>query len=142
MLMSQVKQKRNRARIIILAAAFGTGLVALNPTPSAELSKQVFITIADVAMCLMLWDTYFDEELAKKNVQSLFSELLVIVLSSIFTSYVLAKGIAVSMSYFTNMLGSIGWVVSGLFAAIATGLLGMSWASYCDDWYRNSQSKK
>ncbi len=142
MLMSQVKQKRSRARIVILAAAFGTGMVALNPTPSAELSKQVFITIADVAMCLMLWDTYFDEELAKKNVQSLFSELLVIVLSSIFTSYVLAKGIAVSMSYFTNMLGSIGWVVSGLFAAIATGLLGMGWASYCDDWYRNSQAKK
>jgi uncharacterized protein (DUF697 family) len=142
MLMSQVKQKRNRARIIILAAAFGTGLVALNPTPSAELSKQVFITIADVAMCLMLWDTYFDEELAKKNVQSLLSELLVIVLSSIFTSYVLAKGIAVSMSYFTHMWGSIGWGVSGLFAAIATGVLGMGWASYCDDWYRNSKSKK
>lgn len=142
MLMSQVKQKRSRAKIVILAAAFGTGLVALNPTPSAELSKQVFITIADVAMCIMLWDTYFDEDLAKKNIQSLLSELLVITLSSIFTSYVLAKGIAVSMSYFTKALGANGWVVSGLFAALATSLLGMGWAFYCDDWYRNSQAKK
>jgi hypothetical protein len=90
----------------------------------------------------MLWDTYFDEELAKKNVQSLLSELLVIFLSSIFTSYVLAKGITVSISYLTNALGATGWFLSGLLAAIATGLLGMGWSSYCDDWYRNSQSKK
>jgi hypothetical protein len=142
MLTSQVKQKRSRARIIILAAAFGTGMVALNQAPGVEVSKQVFITIADVAMCIMLWDTYFDEELAKKNVQSLLSELLVITLSSIFTSYVLAKGITVSMSYLTSMLGANGWFVSGILAALATSFLGMGWAFYCDDWYRNSQAKK
>jgi hypothetical protein len=142
MLMSQVKQKRNRARIVILAAAFGTGMVALNQAPGVEVSKQVFITIADVAMCMMLWDTYFDEDLAKKNIQSLLSELLVIILSSIFTSYVLAKGITVSMSYLSNALGSAGWFVSGILAALATSLLGIGWAFYCDDWYQNSQSKK
>lgn len=142
MLMSQVKHKRRKAGTVILAAAFGTGVVVLNPMPNMELAKQVFITIANVAMCIMLWDIYFDEELARKNLQSILSELFAITLSSIFTAYVLAKGITVSINYLTNTLGLIGWPISSILATVATGLLGLGWAAYCDDWYRNSQSKK
>lgn len=142
MLISQIKQKRSKARIAILAAACGVSLVTLNQSSGVEVSKQVFITIANVAMCIMLWHTYFDEELAKKNVQSLLSELLVITLSSIFTSYILARGITASMSYLVNVWGTSGGFVSGILAALATSLLGMGWASYCDDWYRNSKAKK
>ena len=50
MLMSQIKNKRSKAAIAILAAVVGTGVVTANATPNIELSKQVFITIANVAM--------------------------------------------------------------------------------------------
>ncbi len=140
--MGQVSYKRRKAGAVILAAAFGTGVVVLNPLSNTELAKQIFITLADVAMYIMLWDIYFDEKLAQKNLQSILSELFAITLSSIFTAYVLAKGITVSINYLTNALGSIGWPVSSVLATFATGLLGLGWASYCDDWYRNSQSKK
>jgi hypothetical protein len=142
MLMSQVKHKRNKAAIAILAAVVGNGVVTLNPTPSIEMAKQIFITIADVVMCIMLWDIYFDEELSKKTIQSVLSELCLITLSSIFTAYILAKGITALMNYLTHSLGSIGWGISGILAGLATGLLGIGWAFYCDDWYQNSKAQK
>jgi energy-converting hydrogenase Eha subunit A len=142
MLIGQVKQKRNKAAIAILAAVVGTGVVTLNATPNIEIPKQMFITIADVAMCIMLWDIYFDEELSKKTIQSILSELFLITLSSIFTAYILARGITALTSYLTHAIGSIGWGVSGILAGLFTGLLGIGWTFYCDDWYRNSKSQK
>jgi uncharacterized protein (DUF697 family) len=142
MLMSQIKHKRNKAAIAILAAAVGTGVVTLNPTPDLEIAKQVFITIADVAMCIMLWDIYFDEELSKKSIQSVLSELCLITLCSIFTAYILARGITALVHYLTHTLGAAGWGVSGILAGLMTGILGVGWTFYCDDWYRNSKSQK
>jgi hypothetical protein len=142
MLIGQVKQKRNKAAIAILAAVVGTGVVTLNPTPDIEVAKQMFITIADVAMCIMLWDIYFDEELSKKTIQSVLSELCLITLSSVFTAYILAKSITVLMNYLIHVLGSAGWGISGVLAGLFTGLLGIGWTFYCDDWYRNSKSQK
>jgi hypothetical protein len=141
MSMSQVKQKRNKAAIAILAAAVGTGVVVLNPAPNLDLAKQVFITIADVAMCIMLWDIYFDEELSQKNLQSILSELCLITLSSIVTAYILAKGLTALMNVLVLLLGGLGWLISGIVAGITTGLLGMGWTFYCDDWYRSSKSQ-
>jgi energy-converting hydrogenase Eha subunit A len=142
MLISQVKQKRNKAAIAILAAVVGTGVVTLNPTPNIAIAKQMFITIADVAMCIMLWDIYFDEELSKKTIQSVLSELCLITLSSIFTTYILAKGITALTNYLTQSFGSIGWGISAILAGLFTGLLGLGWTFYCDDWYRNSKSQR
>ncbi len=142
MLIGQVKQKRNKATIAILAAVIGTGVVTFNATPNIELPKQMFITIADVAMCIMLWDIYFDEELSKKTIQSVLSELFLITLSSIFTAYILARGITALTTYLTHALGSLGWGISGILAGLFTGLLGIGWTFYCDDWYRNSKSQK
>jgi hypothetical protein len=142
MLIGQVKQKRNKAAIAILAAVVGTGVVTLNPTPDIEVAKQMFITIADVAMCIMLWDIYFDEELSKKTIQSVLSELCLITLSSVFTAYILAKSITVLMNYLIHVLGSAGWGISGVLAGLFTGLLGIGWTFYCDDWYRNSKAQR
>jgi energy-converting hydrogenase Eha subunit A len=138
--MSQVRHKRNKAAIAILAAVVGTGVVTLNPTPDIERAKQMFITIADVVMCIMLWDIYFGEELSKKTIRSILLELCLITLSSIFTAYILAKGITTLMNYLTHLLGSVGWGISGAFAGLVTGFLGIGWTFYCDDWYRNSKS--
>jgi uncharacterized membrane protein len=140
MLMSQIKLKRSKAAIAILAAVVGTGVVTANATPNIELSKQVFITIANVAMCVILWDIYFDEELARKNIGAVLSEYCLITLSSVVTAYILARGITVLTNYCVQSLGSLGWVVIGLLAGALTGLLGMGWMFYCDDLYRHAKS--
>jgi energy-converting hydrogenase Eha subunit A len=140
MLMSQIKQKRSKAVMVILAAAVGIGMVTFEPTPNLDIAKQVFITIADVAMCIMLWDIYFDEVLSQKNIQSILSELCLITLSSIVTAYILAKGITALMNVLIHGLGAMGWGVSGIVAGLVTALLGMGWTFYCDDLYRNPKS--
>jgi hypothetical protein len=138
--MSQFKHKRNKAAITILAAAVGIGVVTLNPSPKIEMAKQVFITIADVAMCIMLWDIYFDEELSKKNIPSILSELCLITLISIFTAFILAKGIIALMNYLVHLLGAAGWIFGGGLAGLITVFLGLGWTFYCDDMSRNSKS--
>jgi hypothetical protein len=140
MLMSQIKHKRSKAAIAILAAVVGSGVVTANATPNIDLSKQLFITIANVAMCIILWDIYFDEELAKKNIGSVLSEFCIITLSSVVTAYILAKGTTALMNYVVQTLGSRGWGVTGILAGLLTGLLGLGWAFYCDDLYRNQKS--
>jgi hypothetical protein len=140
MLMSQIKYKRSKAAIAVLAAVVGISVVTANATQNIELSKQVFITIANVAMCIILWDIYFDEELAKKNIGAVLSEYCLITLTSIVTAYIFAKGITAVMNYFVASLGSRGWGVAGLLAGLLTGLLGMGWTFYCDDLYRHPKS--
>ena len=82
---NRIRRKRTKAALAILAPTIGIGAVTLNPTPDIETAKQLFITIANVVMCLMLWDIYFDEELSKKTMKSILSELSFIISISIFT---------------------------------------------------------
>lgn len=135
--MSSLHHKRKQVSIAILAAVFGTGVVTATPTPNLEISKQVFLTIANVAMCALVWNIYFDEELSKKDIISILLDLSIVTVISAFTAYVTAKGITALINDITNWLGVIGWVVIGIIAGLATSLLGIGWASYCDDLYRH-----
>lgn len=135
--MSNLRQKRNRVFLAILAAVSGSGVVTAAPTPDMEIPKQIFLTVADVAMCTVIWDIYFDEELSQKNIKSILLDLLLIAVSSVVTALVTAKAITALISQITNWLGSIGWLVAGLIAGVATSLLGVAWAFYCDDLYRH-----
>ena len=136
----RVRRKRTKAALTILATMIGTGAVTLNPTSDIETAKQIFITIANVAMCLMVWDIYFEEKSSQKKIHSICLELLVITLSSIFTAYILARGITALMNFLIQTLGLFGWGLSGILSGLGTGLLGLCWTVYCDDWYRNSKS--
>lgn len=135
--MSSLRQKRNRVFLAILAAVSGSGVVTAAPTPDMEIPKQIFLTVADVAMCTIIWDIYFDEELSQKNIKSILLDLLLIAVISLVTALVTAKAITALISQITNWLGSIGWLVAGLIAGVATSLLGVAWAFYCDDLYRH-----
>lgn len=135
--MSSLRQKRNRVFLVILATASGSGVVTAFPTPDIEIPKQIFLTVAYVAMCTIIWDIYFDEELSQKNVKSILLDLLFIAVISVVTALVTAKAIIALISQVTNWLGAIGWLVAGLIAGVATSLLGVGWAFYCDDLYRH-----
>lgn len=135
--MSSLHHKRKQVFIAILAAVFGSGVVTATPTPNLEISKQVFLTIANVSMCALVWNIYFDEELSKKDIISILLDLLVVTVISAFTAYITAKGITTLINDITSWLGVMGWLVIGIIAGSATSLLGLGWASYCDDLYRH-----
>ena len=104
--------------------------------------SNIFLTFSKVVMFIVIWDIYFDEELAKKTVLSLLQDLLVITCISLITSFIVSQGISkVASTLLVNILGSFGWLFGGVTAGIATGILGLMWALYCDDYFRNSASK-
>lgn len=121
----------------ILAAVSGGAVVTATPTPSMEIPKQIFLTVADVAMCTIVWDIYFDEELSQKDVKSILLDFGLIAVVSTVTAFITAKAITALISQLINLFGSIGWGIAGLIAGSATGILGVGWACYCDDIYRH-----
>lgn len=88
----------------------------------------------------MIWDIYFDEKLSQKNTKSILLELGLIAAISIFTAYITARAITTLTRNLSSSLGSFGWGIEGLIAGCATSFLGVAWAFYCDDLYRDPSS--
>jgi hypothetical protein len=135
--MSDINRRRKQSALIILGTVVGCAVVAAAPKVDLDLAKQVFLTVADVAMCMVIWDIYFQEKLYQKKVQSIFVELFFVVLVSAITAYVTSKGITVLSEGSIAGLGMMGWIIIGAIAGLATTLLGVVWTFYCDDLYKN-----
>ena len=135
--MSSLNQKRKQSGFVILAIVFGSAAVAAAPKVHLDLAKQIFLTVADITMCLAIWDIYFQESLYKKRIESIFIELFFVIVVSAITAYIASKGITVLSTKLTPELGFLGWGIIGAIAAAIASLLGITWAFYCDDIYRN-----
>lgn len=136
--MSKLNNKRKRVLIVVLAAVIGNAIVKSTPALNIENSKNIFFTFSNIVMFLMVWDTYFDEKLIQKGFKSFFQDLLSITLVSLFTTFIISKVITQNTNNLLTVLGSLGWLITGLIAGGVTGILGIGWALYCDDHYRNS----
>ena len=101
--------------------------------------KKLSLTFANVVMFILVWDTYFDEQLSQKNVFSILQDLFAVTCLSLITTFIFALGITVAIERLIALLGYLGWLF-GAIAGIMTAILGLIWASYCDDLYRNSPS--
>lgn len=102
---------------------------------------NIFLTFSTVVMFIIIWDIYFDEELAQKSMLSLLQDLLVITCISLITSFIISQGISKVADTLLSTLSSFSWLFGGVTAGVATGILGLMWALYSDDYYRNSVSK-
>jgi hypothetical protein len=60
-----------------------------------------------------------------------------VILVSAITAFITSKGIAVLSEGPIANLGIMRWVIIGAIAGLATTLLGVVWAFYCDDLYKN-----
>ena len=136
--MSKLNNKRKRVLLIILAAISGNALVAATPSVNLETIKQIFISLSNIAMFVIVWDAYFDEQLSKKNLRSILQDLFTVTCICLITNLVVSQVIVKTSGSLTTILGSGGWLVTGAIAAIATAMLGIIWAFYCDDLYRDS----
>ena len=135
--MSDLNRKRRESGLVILAIVFGSAAVAAAPKVDLDIAKQIFLTVADVTMCLAIWDIYFQKSLYEKKIQSIFIELFIVIVVSGVTAYIASKGITVLSTKLIPRLGFIGWVILGAIAASIASLLGITWMFYCDDIYRN-----
>jgi hypothetical protein len=135
--MNDINRRRKKAFSIVLATVVGSAIVAAAPKVHLDTAKQIFLTIADIAMCMMIWDIYFEEKLYQKNIPSILLELFFVITVSGITSYITSKVILTFSNKLTQWLGVIGWSLTGAIAALAVGLLGIAWVFYCDDLYKN-----
>ncbi len=135
--MKNLTQKRKQSCFVILATVFGSGVVAAAPKANLDFAKQIFLTVADVAMCMAIWDIYFEERLYQQKIISILLELFFVIMLSATTAYIVSKGIILLSSKLTLWLGLIGWGMIGAIAVLIVSLLGIAWTFYCDDLYRN-----
>ncbi len=136
-----LSKKRKKVILIILATVCGSATVAATPKDNLDVAKQVFLTISDVAMCMLIWDIYFQENLYKKNIKSILLELFFVIIVSGMTAYMTSKAITVFSVSLIESLGMLGWVIIGAIAALAASLLGIFWGLYCDDLYRSPEKQ-
>ena len=54
--MNDLARKRRQSCLIILATVFGSTAVAAAPKVNLATAKQIFLTVADIAMCMTIWD--------------------------------------------------------------------------------------
>ena len=135
--MSKLKHTRRRVFLVILATVTGNILVTATPSSNIESTKYLFSTFANVMMFIVVWDSYFDEQLSQKSTKQIIQDLLIITLISGITTLVIFKGITKSIDYLIKTFGIQGWSIAGAIAGIVTAILGIAWTLYCDDFYRN-----
>jgi hypothetical protein len=137
---SNLRQKRKKAIYTILVVTISNSLITAAPWLDLEIAKKLLLTFANVTMFIIVWDAYFDEQLAKKNNFSILQDLFAVTCLSVITTFILSQGITKIVEKLMAMLGMLGLGLAGAIAGIITAILGIIWASYCDDLYRNSSS--
>lgn len=132
----KLNEKRLESALIILAASGVGGFATFAPTPTIEIPKQVVLGFADITMCLMIWKTYFKEELSEKDLLEMMGGASLIVLAAGGTGYVIAKGASGLLHEVLNAAILPGWLISGVVAASGTAVLGAAWIWFCDKKYQ------
>lgn len=89
-------------------------------------------------MFIIVWDTYFDEQLSQKNLWGMIKDLLAVTALGTITTFITYRIIIKTIAKLILTWGGLGWFVGGAIAGTATAILGVIWALYCDDLYRNS----
>lgn len=137
-----LSSKRWRCLLGIGAVAGGNIIFTAPPKPTAEVPVAVVLTGADFVMCAAIYHEYFGERLTDGDIIDRLGGAGIITLVAGGGGYAIAKGASGLIAEFTNFLGPLGWMASGLLAAGATALLGAAWMMACDVMYQNGAISK
>jgi hypothetical protein len=140
LIMSKLRKKRKRVVYTILVVATFNSLITASPLLDVIFVKKILLTFADVVMFIIVWDAYFDEQLAQKSNLLILQDLFAVTCLSAITTFILSQGITKTIDKLLVVSSTFGWGLAGAIAGLITIILGIIWASYCDDLYRNSSS--
>ena len=134
----QLKRKRKRAFIGVLAVVVSNSIIMAAPSLTLEVAKNIFLTFANIAMFILIWDTYFDDKLSAKSAWGILKDLLTITAVGTITTFITYRILLKAMAKLILSWGELGWILGGGVSGLATAIWGMIWVFYCDDLYRHS----
>jgi hypothetical protein len=134
-IVSNLGKKRLDAVWAIATYASTGGVMSAVPFPGTELPKQIALTASDILLYTTIWKIYFGEELSRKQLLEMLSELGLITVAAAGTAYVVTKGSTALLTEITNRFGPVGWGVAATITGSATGLFGAAWIWYCEHLY-------
>lgn len=140
--MSSLWTKRRRALWKIAGVAGANVAFSGAPKPGAEIPAHIVLTAGDFVMCGLIYEEYFGEKLTKDDILEVFGAAGLLLIVAGGGGYAIAKGATGILAEFTNLLGPLGWMASGILAAGGTGLLGFLWMAMVDYAYRNKVTLK
>ena len=135
--MSLLSTKRKRVIYTLIAVTISNSLITAAPYLEIEIIKKFLLTFVNVVMFIIVWNVYFDEQLAKKSNFSILQDLFAVTCLSIITTFILSQGITQIIDWLITIFGVVGFGIAGAIAGMVTATVGVIWASYCDDLYRN-----
>ena len=126
---------RRKSLLIISGAVGGNIVFGGAPKPGAEIPSHIVLTGADFVMCAAIYNEYNGENISEESIIEVLSDAGILLIVAGGGGYAIAKGATGLVAEFTNFLGPIGWIASGLLAAGGTALLGLVWMYICDVAY-------
>lgn len=138
LLAHQLRRIRKRVRVDILGVVISNAIVMAAPSLNIEFTKNIILTFANIVMFILIWDAYFDDNLSQKSPWGIIKDLLTVTAVSTITTFITYQILIKKITLLITNWGSLGWILGGAVAGIVTAILGLIWAFYCDDLYRNS----
>lgn len=109
--------KRTQSLIAVAGVAGANIVFSGAPKPGVEIPSHIVLTGADFAMCAGIYYLYFGENITKDGILGILGDSGILVVVAGGGGYAIAKGASGLVAEFTNFLGPIGWMASGLLAA-------------------------
>lgn len=136
--MSNLGKKRLESLSAIARYAVGGGTLAAAPLPGGEIPKQIVLATSDIFMYVSIWKIYFEEDLSRKDLLRMLTELGLITVAAAGTAYIVAKSSTVILAEVANRFGLVGWSVAATVTGSLTGMCGLLWILYCDFLYEQA----
>lgn len=136
--MHQLRRKRKRVFWGILAVVVSNFIIMAAPLVGREVEKNIFLTFANIVMFVITWDAYFEDKLSQKSPWGIIKDLIAVTAVGAITAFITYSIITKTIARLIITWGSLGWIAAGAISGLATMMLGLIWAFYCDDLYRNS----
>lgn len=124
---NQLNRKRNRAILAILGASAGTGTTSALPTPMLESAKQLGLAAADMALCMKIYEIYYEDSLSFGELHKLLGVAGIVALAAGGTGYVAVKLGQGLFDEIMNVFGPFGGAISGAITGSMTAAIGVVW---------------
>ena len=132
------EQKKRNSLALILEFAMGSTVASAIPTPVFEVSKQVALAAADVALCWRIYSLYYDKDLSVDSMIELLKRAGIVTAVGTVMIYTGARAAQGLVDESLNLTG-IGTLVSGIIAGSSTAVVGLTFLAWINEIWQRDQ---